>query len=82
MKRAAWCSVTSSVGYADRLSTGGSRLGSAFYAVTAVAERDFGQMKVALRGKDIVRVPLAEGTGALKLVSPEEYAVEAQVFFG
>jgi ATP-dependent phosphofructokinase / diphosphate-dependent phosphofructokinase len=26
-------------------------------------------------------VPLVEGTGELKLVSPEEYA-EAQVFFG
>jgi 6-phosphofructokinase 1 len=36
---------------------------------------------VALRGADIVRVPLLEGTGELKLVSPEEYA-EAQVFFG
>ena len=35
----------------------------------------------ALRGKDIVRVPLIEGTGELKTVSPEEYA-EAEVFFG
>jgi phosphofructokinase-like protein len=50
------------------------------YAVDAVAESDFGTM-VALRGKDIVRVPLIEGTGELKVVSPEEYA-EAQVFFG
>ncbi|MEZ0581016.1 6-phosphofructokinase [Nocardioides sp. MH1] len=49
-------------------------------AIGAVADGDFGVM-VALRGKDIVRVPLAEGTGELKLVSPEEYA-EAQVFFG
>jgi ATP-dependent phosphofructokinase / diphosphate-dependent phosphofructokinase len=49
-------------------------------AVTAVAEGDFGKM-VALRGKDIVRVPLIEGTGELKTVSPEEYA-EAEVFFG
>ena len=30
---------------------------------------------------DIIRVPLIEGTGELKLVSPSEYA-EAQVFFG
>jgi ATP-dependent phosphofructokinase / diphosphate-dependent phosphofructokinase len=36
---------------------------------------------VALRGTDIVRVPLIEGTGELKLVGPEEYA-EAEVFFG
>ena len=50
------------------------------YAIDAVAESDFGTM-VALRGKDIVRVPLIEGTGELKVVSPEEYA-EAQVFFG
>ena len=50
------------------------------HAITAVAEGDFGKM-VALRGKDIVRVPLIEGTGELKTVSPEEYA-EAEVFFG
>jgi len=49
-------------------------------AIGAVADGDFGVM-VALRGKDIVRVPLIEGTGELKLVSPEEYA-EAEVFFG
>ena len=49
-------------------------------AVDAVAEGDFGQM-MALRGTDIVRVPLIEGTGELKLVSEKEYA-EAQVFFG
>ncbi len=49
-------------------------------AIGAVADGDFGVM-VALRGKDIIRVPLIEGTGELKLVSPEEYA-EAQVFFG
>ncbi len=36
---------------------------------------------MALRGTDIVRVPLAEGTGELKLVQPEQYA-EAEVFFG
>jgi phosphofructokinase-like protein len=49
-------------------------------AIDAVAEGDFGTM-MALRGTKIVRVPLIEGTGQLKLVGPEEYA-EAQVFFG
>jgi phosphofructokinase-like protein len=49
-------------------------------AIDAVADGDFGTM-MALRGTRIVRVPLIEGTGKLKLVSPEEYA-EAQVFFG
>ncbi len=49
-------------------------------AIDAVADGDFGTM-MALRGAQIVRVPLIEGTGVLKLVSPEEYA-EAQVFFG
>ncbi|MDO9457106.1 6-phosphofructokinase [Nocardioides sp.] len=49
-------------------------------AADAVAEGDFGTM-MALRGTRIERVPLAEGTAELKLVSPEEYA-EAQVFFG
>ena len=50
------------------------------HAITAVADKDYGTM-MALRGTDIVRVPLAEGTGELKLVKPEQYA-EAQVFFG
>ncbi|HEX5086471.1 MAG TPA: 6-phosphofructokinase [Nocardioides sp.] len=50
------------------------------HAIDAVAEKDFGKM-VALRGTDIIRVPLSEGTAELKLVSPEEYA-EAAVFFG
>lgn len=49
-------------------------------AIDAVAEGEYGVM-VALRGTDIVRVPLIEGTGQLKVVSPREYA-EAQVFFG
>ena len=49
-------------------------------AIDAVADGDFGKM-MALRGTDIVRVPLIEGTGQLKLVSDKEYA-EAQVFFG
>ena len=50
------------------------------HAIAAVHDGDFGTM-MALRGTDIVRVPLVEGTGELKLVQPEEYA-EAEVFFG
>ncbi|MCW2753420.1 MAG: 6-phosphofructokinase [Marmoricola sp.] len=50
------------------------------HAIAAVHDGEFGAM-VALRGTDIVRVPLSEGTATLKLVSPEEYA-EAEVFFG
>jgi ATP-dependent phosphofructokinase / diphosphate-dependent phosphofructokinase len=50
------------------------------HAIDAVAEGDFGKM-VALRGTNIERVPLMEGTKELKLVSPEEYA-EAAVFWG
>ncbi len=50
------------------------------HAIGAVHDGDFGTM-MALRGIDIVRVPLIEGTGELKVVSPEEYA-EAEVFFG
>ncbi len=49
-------------------------------AIDAVADGEFGTM-VALRGTKIIRVPLIEGTGELKLVSAAEYA-EAQVFFG
>jgi len=50
------------------------------HAIQAVKEGDYGTM-VALRGTAIVRVPLIEGTGELKLVTPELYA-EAEVFFG
>ena len=50
------------------------------HAVQAVRDGAFGQM-VALRGTDIVRVPLAEATASLKLVPAERYA-EAEVFFG
>jgi 6-phosphofructokinase 1 len=50
------------------------------HAADAVADGAFGTM-MALRGTDIVRVPLSEGTGKLKLVSDAEYA-EAKVFFG
>ncbi|MGW1839282.1 6-phosphofructokinase [Streptomyces sp. BBFR2] len=50
------------------------------HAIDAVHARDFGSM-VALRGTDIVRVPLAEATAQLKTVDPALYA-EAGVFFG
>ena len=50
------------------------------HAVQAVHDGDFGTM-VALRGTDIARVPLSEGTGELKVVQPELYA-EAEVLFG
>ncbi len=49
-------------------------------AIDAVHEQEWGTM-VALRGTDIVRVPLAEATSELKTVPPERYA-EAEVFFG
>jgi ATP-dependent phosphofructokinase / diphosphate-dependent phosphofructokinase len=49
-------------------------------AIRAVADEAFGVM-VALRGTNIVRVPLAEATEELKLVPPDRYA-EAEVFFG
>jgi phosphofructokinase-like protein len=50
------------------------------HAIRAVADGAFGQM-VALRGTDIVRVPIADATSELKLVPPERYA-EAELFFG
>ncbi len=50
------------------------------HAVDAVHERAWGTM-VALRGTEIVRVPLTDATSQLKLVRPELYA-EAEVFFG
>jgi ATP-dependent phosphofructokinase / diphosphate-dependent phosphofructokinase len=50
------------------------------HAIRAVADEAFGSM-VALRGTDIVRVPIADATRELKLVPPERYA-EAEVFFG
>jgi len=49
-------------------------------AVDAVKERDFGVM-VALRGTDIVRVPLAEAASGIRTVDPALYA-EFGVFFG
>jgi phosphofructokinase-like protein len=50
------------------------------HAIDAAHEGDWGVM-VALRGTDIIRVPLAEATKELKLVDPSLYA-EAEVFFG
>ena len=50
------------------------------HAIAAVHDGDFGKM-MALRGTEIVRLPLIEGTGELKLVTPELYS-EAEVFFG
>ncbi|MGC9667283.1 6-phosphofructokinase [Planosporangium sp. 12N6] len=49
-------------------------------AIDAAHDGDFGKM-VALRGTDIVRVPLAEATRELKTVPVERYT-EAEVFFG
>ena len=50
------------------------------HAIDAVHAADWGKM-VALRGTDIVRAPLAEATGELKVVPAQRYA-ESQVFFG
>ena len=50
------------------------------HAIRAVADGAFGAM-VALRGTEIVQVPIAEAIRELKLVPPERYA-EAEVFFG
>ncbi|MFG2140698.1 6-phosphofructokinase [Streptomyces sp. NPDC048650] len=50
------------------------------HAIDAVCDGDFGKM-VALRGTDIVRVPIAEATAKLKTVDPALYT-EAGVFFG
>ena len=49
-------------------------------AIDAINDGDFGNM-VALRGTDIVRVPLADATRELKTV-PESRFAEAEVFFG
>ncbi|MEV6960507.1 6-phosphofructokinase [Streptomyces sp. NPDC051207] len=50
------------------------------HAVDCVRDRAFGTM-VALRGTDIVRVPLREAVTGLKQVDPARYA-EVGVFFG
>jgi ATP-dependent phosphofructokinase / diphosphate-dependent phosphofructokinase len=49
-------------------------------AIDAAMDGDFGKM-VALRGQDIVRVPLADALAESKLVDPELYTV-AETFFG
>jgi 6-phosphofructokinase 1 len=49
-------------------------------AIDAVHDGAFGQM-VALRGNEVVRVPLNDATGELKLVDPALYEV-AKLFFG
>ncbi|GAA3384253.1 6-phosphofructokinase [Cryptosporangium minutisporangium] len=50
------------------------------HAIEAAHERDWGKM-VALRGTDIVRVPIEDATRELKTVPLSRYA-EAEVFFG
>jgi 6-phosphofructokinase len=50
------------------------------HAIEAVHDQDWGKM-VALRGTDIVRVPLEEATKELKVVPVERYQ-EAEVLFG
>ena len=55
-----------------------TRLG--LHAIDTVHDGDFGNM-VALRGTEIVRVPLAEATKELKTVPVERYR-EVEVFFG
>lgn len=50
------------------------------HAIDAVRDEAWGSM-VALRGTDIVRVPLAKATEKLKTVDPSLYE-EAGVFFG
>ena len=76
---------TTVLGYVQRGGTPTARdrvLATRFgiHAVDAVNEGDFGVM-VALRGNDIVRVPISAAVAELKTVSPELYA-EAATFFG
>ena len=64
--------------HADRVRPGaGPRFGVA--AIDAVHDEAWGTM-VALQAGHVVRVPLADAVGELKLVDPELYGV-AQVFF-
>jgi 6-phosphofructokinase 1 len=49
-------------------------------AIEAVHDGAFGHM-VALQAGEIVRVPLAEAVGELKLVDPALYHDVAEVFF-
>ena len=76
---------TTVLGYVQRGGTPTSRdrvLATRFgvHAVDAINDGDFGKM-TALRGTDIVRVPLADAVAELKTVPPELYA-EAATFFG
>jgi 6-phosphofructokinase 1 len=50
-------------------------------AIDAVHDGAYGQM-VALRGTEIVRVPLAEAVGELKTIDRQLYHEVAEVFFG
>jgi phosphofructokinase-like protein len=50
-------------------------------AIDAVHDGAYGQM-VALRGTEIVRVPLAEAVGELNTIDPQLYHEVAEVFFG
>ncbi|WP_328912931.1 MULTISPECIES: 6-phosphofructokinase [unclassified Streptomyces] len=50
------------------------------HAVEAVRDGDFGKM-VALRGTEIVRVPIGDATARIKTVDPALYE-EAGIFFG
>jgi len=50
------------------------------HAIDAVRDHDFGKM-VALRGTQIVRVPIADAIATIKTVPPSLYE-EAKVFFG
>jgi 6-phosphofructokinase 1 len=49
-------------------------------AIDAVNDGDYGKM-VALRGTDIIRVPIGDAVGTLKTLDPTLYAT-AEVFFG
>jgi ATP-dependent phosphofructokinase / diphosphate-dependent phosphofructokinase len=49
-------------------------------AIDSMDDGDYGMM-VALRGTDIVRVPIGEAVTELKTVDPELYET-AEVFFG
>ena len=50
-------------------------------AIDAVHDGAFGTM-VALRGDQVIRVPLSEGVGELKTVDPKLLHGVAEVFFG
>lgn len=76
---------TTVLGHVQRGGTPSSRdrwLATRFglHAIDAVHDQAWGSM-VALRGPNIVRVPLSEATESLKTVDPSLYE-EAEVFFG